>query len=138
MSSPAGYLWDTCARHGLTFRTYGEMASFVSDSGYRTGSQRQSARSKATSPWNGCRRSERRPRYGEGSPSSSRNCTMREKTGDWPNFMVMSLGEDHTARPQAGRLLSDSPGRRQRSGAGQDRGGGEPLAILEGDRDLRY
>ena len=28
-SSPAGYLWDSCDRKGLTFRTYGEMARFV-------------------------------------------------------------------------------------------------------------
>jgi YVTN family beta-propeller protein len=30
VSSPAGYIWDACARKHLTFRTYGEMASFVS------------------------------------------------------------------------------------------------------------
>ncbi len=29
-SSPAGYLWDNCARHGLSFRTYGEFAYFHS------------------------------------------------------------------------------------------------------------
>src|SRR5439155_20216017 len=29
-SSPAGYLWDNSARHGLSFRTYGEFAYFHS------------------------------------------------------------------------------------------------------------
>ncbi len=33
-----------------------------------------------------------------------------EKTGEWPNFMVMSLGEDHTSG------LSPKPSRRRASG----------------------
>jgi hypothetical protein len=37
MASPAGYLWDACSRKHLSFRTYDEMASFISspDSGPR-------------------------------------------------------------------------------------------------------
>ena len=30
LASPAGYLWDNCARHGVTFRSYGEEPDFSS------------------------------------------------------------------------------------------------------------
>ena len=29
--SPAGYLWDNCRKHGKSYRSYGEFASFTSD-----------------------------------------------------------------------------------------------------------
>ena len=33
-TSPAGYLWDNCRKHGLTYVSYGEFASFRADPGH--------------------------------------------------------------------------------------------------------
>ena len=95
-ASPAGYLWDACARKGLTFRTYGEMARFVSS---------QESAPQVVAPgslaghvsreWLNVRRT-------GGGRDTDRAAVFigelgeAEKTGEWPNFMVMALGEDHT------------------------------------------
>jgi YVTN family beta-propeller protein len=93
-ASPAGYLWDNCRRHGLTYYSYGEFSLFHS--------------SPKTAPIYD----------GEGTLSGHCNQaygllawedrdTLRskifvddlhkaEKTGQWPQFIVMSLPEDHT------------------------------------------
>ncbi|MEI9973267.1 MAG: alkaline phosphatase family protein [Ignavibacteriota bacterium] len=95
VSSPAGYLWDACARKGLTFRTYGEMASFVSTPNAEpqpTGVG--SLKGHVSTEWlklkqNGARDPEKAAVF-------IKEMQDAEKSGDWPNFMVMSLGEDHT------------------------------------------
>ncbi len=100
-ASPAGYLWDNCARHGLTFQTYGEFSSFKSSPNMPpvfTGDKGLTGHASAA--WNAI--------------SFDRHDTERtalfladlhaaEKTGDWPRFTVMSLGEDHTQGQQAGK-----------------------------------
>lgn len=98
--SPAGYLWDNCAKHGLTYRSYGEFAGFKAN--------------KNSAPvFEG-------PKTLEGHTSEKWSLTggrdmdrvsifideMRnaETAGDWPNFMVMSLGEDHTSGRDPGQF----------------------------------
>jgi YVTN family beta-propeller protein len=95
MDSPAGYLWDNAARHGKTFRTYGEMASFVStpDAAPRVKAVGSLA-GHVSEAWlkagtNGGRDPDKAEVF-------IKELHDAEKTGDWPNFMVMSLGEDHT------------------------------------------
>ncbi len=95
MSSPAGYLWDACNRRGLTFRTYGEMASFTS-------SRESEPEVKAVGSLAGhvstewLRLKQKGARDTEKAGVFIQEMHDAEKSGDWPNFMVMSLGEDHT------------------------------------------
>lgn len=93
MSSPAGYLWDECARKHLTFRTYGEMASFVSspDSAPEVKAVGSLA-GHVSLDWLKVKRG----RDTEKAAVFIRELKDAEKNGDWPNYMVMSLGEDHT------------------------------------------
>lgn len=96
MSSPAGYLWDACARKHLAFRSYGEMASFVS-------SPESEPEVKAVGSLAGHVSTEWLKVKAKGGRDTDKAAVFiaelheAEKTGEWPNFMVMSLGEDHTA-----------------------------------------
>ena len=93
-ASPAGYLWDNCARHGLTYHTYGEFSSFKSSPNSPPVFTGPKALDGHASPaWNAI--------------SFDRHDTERaalfladlaaaEKVGVWPRFTVMSLGENHT------------------------------------------
>ncbi len=74
-SSPGGYLWDNCRRHGKSYRSYGEFASFRSSpdtepifsgaSGLRENYSREWLKLKSAP---GGRQRECRPRYGPGDP----------------------------------------------------------------------
>jgi YVTN family beta-propeller protein len=96
MASPAGYLWDACARHNLTFRTYGEMASFKS-------SPDEEPQVTAVGSLAGHVSLEWLKVKAKGGRDTEKAAVFiqelqeAEKTGNWPNFMVMSLGEDHTS-----------------------------------------
>jgi YVTN family beta-propeller protein len=95
-SSPAGYLWDACARKGLTFRSYGEMASFVS-------SPESEPQVKAVGSLAGHVSTEWLKVKKKGGRDTEKAAVFiqelrdAETAGAWPNFMVMSLGEDHTS-----------------------------------------
>jgi YVTN family beta-propeller protein len=95
MDSPAGYLWDNCARHNKTFRTYGEMAAFTS-------TPDEEPRVKATGSLTGHASLEWLKLKNKGARDPQKvevfvkELKEAEKTGEWPNFMVMALGEDHT------------------------------------------
>jgi YVTN family beta-propeller protein len=99
-SSPGGYLWDNCARHGLTFRTYGEFAYFHSgpDEGPRFVAKGLKGHASvewlklASAGWTDIAKG-RDPALAEVFIRDLRNA---EASGQWPRFMVMSLGEDHT------------------------------------------
>jgi YVTN family beta-propeller protein len=99
VSSPAGYLWDACARHNLTFRSYGEMASFRStpDSAPEVKAVGSLA-GHVSLDW-------LKAKSGRDTDKAAvfiKELAEAEKTGEWPNFMVMSLGEDHTSGLTAG------------------------------------
>ena len=95
VASPAGYLWDACARNHLTYRTYGEMANFVS-------SPDDEPQVRAAGSLGGHVSVEWLKAKSKGGRDTDkaaifiRELQAAEKSGDWPNFMVMSLGEDHT------------------------------------------
>jgi YVTN family beta-propeller protein len=95
VSSPAGYIWDACTRKGLTVRTYGEMASFVSSPD--TEPQVKAAGSlKGNVSLEWMKAKSKGGRDTEKAAVFIKELQEAEKTGNWPNFMVMSLGEDHT------------------------------------------
>jgi YVTN family beta-propeller protein len=88
METPsAGYLWDLCRRHGLSYKTYGEGSRMVpsSDRGRWTG-----ARDMDKVQW------------------WIDDLHKAEKTGDLPQFMIMSLGEDHTKGTTPGAFTPDA------------------------------
>jgi hypothetical protein len=111
-SSPAGYLWDNCARHGLTFRTYGEFAYFHSgpDEGPRFVAKGLAGHASlewlklASAGWTNVDKG----RDPELADVFIRDLQKAEATGDLPRFMVMSLGEDHTHALRPGHYTPSS------------------------------
>ena len=93
MSSPAGYLWDACARKHLSYRSYGEMASFVSSPEHEPEVKAVgSLKGHVSLDWLKVKAG----RDTEKAAVFIKELKDAEQSGDWPSFMVMSLGEDHT------------------------------------------
>jgi YVTN family beta-propeller protein len=105
-NSPSGYLWDACARAGLGYRSYGEYGKRVSTG---EGASKMESREPGL-VGHIC------PDYGV---SKGKGVRMRdtdnvdvflkeyhdfEKKDTMPRFIVMSLGEDHTAGAKAGEF----------------------------------
>src|SRR5262249_1001043 len=83
MEAPsAGYLWDLCRRHGVSFRCYGE------------GSDRVPTSNRGT--WPGGRDMERVQGWIQDFQAA-------ESGGELRRFSIMSLGEDHTSGTTPGR-----------------------------------
>ncbi len=88
MEIPAsGYLWDLCRRHGISYRNYGEGARRVPSSN----------RGK----WVGQRDPEKAKCWIEELQEA-------EKTGLLAQFMIMSLGENHTSGTRPGAYTPDA------------------------------
>ncbi len=94
--APSGYLWDLCARAGLTYRSYGEYGKRVSTA---DGSTKMEGRVPGLV-------GHVSPEFGVGTNANRdtakvdvflREFAAYEKNGDLPKFIVMSLGEDHTS-----------------------------------------
>jgi YVTN family beta-propeller protein len=96
-NAPSGYLWDACARAGLTYRSYGEYGKRVS---LADGTSRMEGRVPGL-VGHVC------PEFGVGTNVAERRDPHKadifirewrkfEAEGKLPRFMVMSLGEDHT------------------------------------------
>jgi YVTN family beta-propeller protein len=96
--APSGYLWDSCARAGLTYRSYGEYGRRVSqpDRSFKMEGAVPGLVGHFCSNWGVPK--------AEGVPvrDTDRVETFLEEFNDYvakgtlPRFMVMSLGEDHT------------------------------------------
>jgi len=100
-ASPAGYLWDACRKHGISYVTYGEFARFKADAsripqfeGVK-GLENHFNAGWLTTMMKGGR-----------DPDKVRSFLddlhQAERTGNWWQFMVMSLPEDHTHGLAAG------------------------------------
>ncbi len=88
MDNPAaGYLWDLCKRHGLSFRNYGE------------GAQRVPSANRGK--WTGDRDMDKVKWWIE-------DLHQAEKTGLLPRFTIMSLGENHTRGTTPGAFTPDA------------------------------
>jgi YVTN family beta-propeller protein len=104
-SSPAGYLWDNCKKHGKTYRSYGEFASF------RSSPDREprfvgdpDLKDHASIEWLKLKMGSDRQRDTKLAEVFIKELHEAEAKGEWWNFMVMSLGEDHTDGLRAGRF----------------------------------
>jgi hypothetical protein len=88
METPsAGYLWDLCQRNGVSFKTYGE------------GSRRVPSINRGR--WTGARDMNKVKWWIEDLHEA-------EKTGKLPQFMIMSLGENHTKGTTPGAFTPDA------------------------------
>lgn len=96
-TSTGGYLWDNCARNHRTYRTYGEFTNFHSDKDTApvATSGSPNLRGHISVAWEVASRRDRHRDY-QRIDAFIDEMHDAEKTGDWPNYMVMSLGEDHT------------------------------------------
>jgi YVTN family beta-propeller protein len=83
----AGYLWDLCQRHGVSYRNYGE------------GARRVPSMNRGT--WSAGRDMDRVKGWIEDLQAA-------EKTGVLPRFMIMSLGENHTRGTTPGAFTPDA------------------------------
>ena len=102
-ASPAGYLWDNCRTHGLTYYTYGEFSSFKSDpdSPPRFTGQK-GLEGHASLAWSQFQKGGDFGRDYRKAQVFIDDLKKGERSGTWPSFMVMSLGEDHTTGLKAG------------------------------------
>ncbi len=83
----AGYLWDLCRRHGVSFKNYGEGAMRVP--------------SANRGRWSAGRDMDRVKGWIEDLHEA-------ERTGVLPRFMIMSLGENHTSGTTPGAFTPDA------------------------------
>ena len=88
MENPAaGYLWDLCQRHGVSYKNYGE------------GAQRVPSVNRGQ--WTGGRDMDRVQGWIDDLHAA-------EKTGVLPRFTIMSLGENHTRGTTPGAFTPDA------------------------------
>lgn len=88
METPsAGYLWDLCRRHGVSYKCYGEGARLVP--------------SANRGRWPAGRDMDRVKGWIE-------DLHQAERTGELPRFMIMSLGENHTRGTTPGAFTPEA------------------------------
>ncbi len=96
--SPAGYMWDNCRNHGKSYRSYGEFTSFTSDPNSPPKFNGiQGLEGHASLAWS---QYEHGDDYGRDYQKVNvfiDDLKQAEKKGAWYDYMVMSLGEDHTS-----------------------------------------
>ncbi len=103
-NAPSGYLWDACARAGLRYRSYGEYGKRVSDG---TGAVKMEGRVPGLvghfSPDYGLpKKKGERVRDSDRADVFIKEYDDFAKAGTMPQFIVMSLGEDHTSGTTVG------------------------------------
>ena len=94
VASPAGYLWDNCARHGVTFRSYGEGS--ISESSPEKEPKFELKGMLAGHVARDWPKGFAKVRDHLRADVFIHELHEGERTGQWPQFMIMSLGEDHT------------------------------------------
>jgi YVTN family beta-propeller protein len=96
-NAPSGYLWDACARAGLSYRSYGEYGARVSQP---DGGARMEGRVPGLvghmCPAYGIAKKGTKIRDTENVEIFLKEFRAFEAKDNLPRFIVMSLGEDHT------------------------------------------
>jgi len=104
-ASPAGYLWDNCRKHGKTYRSYGEFASFRSSPDTEPGFVgNRDLKGHVSEEWLKLKMGPGRQRDTKLAEVFIKELRQAEAKGEWWDFMVMSLGENHTDGLTAGRF----------------------------------
>jgi len=99
---PAGEIWDACARHGVSYYAYGEEADFKATPNAPPAFIGSKGLAGHASADYAAIRWFERPRDVGRADIFLRDLRAAEKTGVWPQFMVMALPEDHTQALEAG------------------------------------
>jgi YVTN family beta-propeller protein len=101
--SPSGYLWDACARAGLSYKSYGEYGRRVSqpDGSFKIDGAVPGLVGHM-SPDFGASKPGGRTRDPDRAATFIQEFREFEKNNTLPRFMVMSLGEDHTTGTRPG------------------------------------
>jgi hypothetical protein len=93
----SGYLWDLAAKKGLTYRSYGEFAERVSDGSNILAQGRVATLVNHTCPkFLRGRDTEKLSAFLEEFDAYEKNYDAKDPALRLPNYIVMSLGEDHT------------------------------------------
>jgi hypothetical protein len=103
-NAPSGYLWDACARAGLSYRSYGEYGRRVSepDGSVRIEGAVPGLVGHMCPDYGIGKVPGQRVRDTQNADTFIREFRNYEKDGTLPRFMVMSLGEDHTTGTRPG------------------------------------
>jgi DNA-binding beta-propeller fold protein YncE len=103
-NAPSGYLWDACARAGLSYRSYGEYGRRISqpDGSVRVDGAVPGLVGHMCPDYGVSRAPGARARDTDNADTFLREFHEFERDGSLPRFMVMSLGEDHTTGTRPG------------------------------------
>lgn len=97
-NSPGGYLWDNCRKHGLTYRSYGLSSTFFADKNSAPRFEDDAGlKDHSSEAW-----SHSHDRDKDRVDVFIDELHEAERSGELPNLMVMSLGEDHTSGRKPG------------------------------------
>jgi YVTN family beta-propeller protein len=103
-NAPSGYLWDACARAGLSYRSYGEYGRRVSqpDGSLKVEGAVPGLVGHMCPDYGLSKTAGRRVRDTDNADTYIREFCEYEKNDNLPRFTVMSLGEDHTTGTRPG------------------------------------
>ncbi len=102
-ASPAGYFWDNCRLHGVSFYSYGEGSSFTSTPNSPPKfNGNKGLEGHGSLAWSRIQKGDDFGRDYQKVEVFINDLKKAEATGNWPGFMVMSLGEDHTKGLKSG------------------------------------
>ena len=97
-ASPAGYLWDLCKKHGVSYVSYGEGGGFAATRTSEPVFQGKSGlRGHVSAEWSALPKRETGGRDYERIDLFIDDLKKAERAGSWPAFTIMALGEDHTS-----------------------------------------
>jgi YVTN family beta-propeller protein len=102
-NAPSGYLWDSCARHNLTYRSYGEYGRRVSqpDGTFKMEGHVPGLVGHMC-PTFGIPKADGKARDTDNVETFLAEFRDFERNGNLPHFIIMSLGEDHTSGTRPG------------------------------------
>jgi YVTN family beta-propeller protein len=102
--APSGYLWDSCARNGLTYRSYGEYGRRVSqpDGNLRMDAAVPGLVGHMCPEYGISKLPGRKQRDTDNVAIFLKEFREFERLGTLPRCIVMSLGEDHTTGTRPG------------------------------------
>ena len=107
--APSGYIWDACKRAGVTYRSYKEYGSRVSDaSGVEKMEGRVPGLVGHMCPDFGLRRGDSRDRDMELVDVMLAEYRQFVEKKSMPQFIIMSLGEDHTDGTRPGAFTPEA------------------------------
>ncbi len=103
-NAPSGYLWDACARAGLSYRSYGEYGRRVSqpDGSFKIDGAVPGLVGRMCPDFGASKPGGGRSRDPDRALTFIKEFKEYEKNDTLPRFMVMSLGEDHTTGTRPG------------------------------------